>query len=105
MKTILQRPRRSGKTTEAEEKQIGYANYLLKLPLSRRNEMLGNMRKPLREKMRGLIRAAWAKQIVNFEPNVRRMYLEKLRNENRCEFNALIVLINHEENRKEETAC
>lgn len=105
MKTISQRPIRCGKTTEAEEKQIGYAKYLLKLPISRRNEMLANMRKPLREKMRGLIRDAWAKQIANFNPDVKRMYLEKLRNENRCEFNVLIGLINKEENQKEEKPC
>ena len=81
------------KQTELTEKQQAYARYLLKLPLQRRNGVLAAMRPPLREKMRVFMRDAWAQQVAGFEPEVKRMYLERLRNENRLEYNALLPLV------------
>ena len=81
------------KQTELTEKQQAYARYLLKLPLQRRNDVLANMRPPLRQTMLGFIRDAWAAQVAGFEPEVKRMYLERLRNSDRLEYNALLPLV------------
>ena len=72
------------------DRQRGYARYLVKLPLAKRGEILAAMRPALREKMRGFIRDAWADQVAAFHPDIKRLYLERLRNENRLEYNALL---------------
>lgn len=79
--------------TELTDKQRGYARYLLKLNIGRRNDALAKIRPPLRENMRGYMRDAWAQQVAGFEPDVKRLYLERLRNENRLEYNALLPLV------------
>jgi len=43
--------------------------------------------------MRGFIRDARAAQVAGWEPDVKRMYLERLRNENRLEYNALLPMV------------
>ncbi|PHS63791.1 MAG: hypothetical protein COB09_11160 [Thalassobium sp.] len=78
---------------EQTEKQKQYARYLLTLDAGRRNEMLANMRLPLRTKMRGFIRDAWAEKVAGFESSVKRAYLERLRNTQRQEYNELLPLV------------
>lgn len=71
-------------------RQKGYARYLLKLTLSRRNDLLAAMRPGLRKKMRDYLIEAQAERIADWDETVRSMFLRKLHRDNCAEFEKLL---------------
>lgn len=77
---------------EIAEKQRRFATYLANHP-ERQAAAFERMKPEVREKMRPLVRDAWAKRVAGWETVVKNLYLHKLRSQNHKEYADLLPLV------------
>lgn len=91
-----------------EEKQKSYARYLVKLPLYRRNLILSRMKPCLEKKMKSLIKELndnrildLARDIANFDPDVKALYLKRIQRNQNSLYQKIKPLVQIEESKLE----